>query len=1076
MASIISVAKRGAGIALAAALALAAFGAVGAYSADAAEDSPYLYAKSISAQDASDDARVERVDDAVAAVAIESAQLDSGAKQQVGIVLNDEDAVLASLSLAVSSAAAGGPAFDSNDAELSGSAALVSFSDLPEGTYYVSAVRFTLEGGGTVFEQIFELDEANLFTVSAQASAGAGDVRVAAFDLDATGSLTNESELAATVEAAASEAIEAYEADPVASQAAAAVAAVNALGSQGGVVLRSASSASGLATTATTKTSVVKTAVRAASGDPSKYRFVVALDPGHGGSDPGAVNGLYNEDALNWKIAQACATYLRKYENTDVYITRGQNEYVGLQERVTRAKANGAQVFISLHLNSSTNSSANGVEVYYPINSSYLYGETHLMGQKTAQEILNRLAALGFTNRGIKTRTTTNNSRYADGSLADYYGVIYHSRTRGIPGLIVEHAFISNGWDVNFVNNNISRIGKADAEGIAAAYGLDYGYWWDDNGTWKYWNGSRYLASCWLGRANTWYYFDANSKPATGLRKIGGVWYYFNKTSFAMERGWVLDGSKWYYGRSDGAMRASWSMQPGWLGLDAWYYFDPSANGHPAKSGFFTADGKRYFADSDCRMKTGWIKSGSTWHYAESSGALVKGWRYLDAWYFFDPANANYPAKTGLFAVDGKQYYADSNCRLVTNRQITVNGKKYQADKNGELTEIGVGVKNGWVKDAKGWHYYKNNVAQSGWIALDAWYYLDPSDATHPAKTGFFTADGKRYFADANCRMQTGWILSGGKWYYAEPSGALASGWKGLDAWYYFDPADVNRAAKTGFFSVGGKRYYADANCRMRAGWIKSGSTWHYAESSGALASGWKYLDAWYYLDPSHANHPAKTGFFTVGGTRYYADANCRLVVSRSFTVGGLSYVADSSGAIGGDYPIMGASGTTAAKMAAAYRSSGRAYPSGTYSSKGAPTIDKFCQILYEEANAEGVRAEVVFSQIMLETGWLQFGGDVKAWQCNFGGLGATGGGNPGLTFLNVRTGIQAQVQHLKAYASTAPLNKTCVDPRFGYVSRGSAPTVVLLGIPDNPQGLGWAATQGYGQRIINIINGYGLV
>ena len=166
----------------------------------------------------------------------------------------------------------------------------------------------------------------------------------------------------------------------------------------------------------------------------------------------------------------------------------------------------------------------------------------------------------------------------------------------------------------------------------------------------------------------------------------------------------------------------------------------------------------------------------------------------------------------------------------------------------------------------------------------------------------------------------------------------------------------------------------------------------------------------------------------------------------------------------------MGASTVNAAQMAAYYRSSGKTFPADIYASKGAANIDEFCKIVVEEAAAEGVRAEVLFAQICLETGFLQFGGDVQATQCNFGGLGATGGGVAGNIFPDVRTGIRAQVQHLKAYASTEPLKQTCVDERFKYVARGCAPYVEWLGIPDNPTGKGWAAAKGYGYNLIRMI------
>ena len=74
----------------------------------------------------------------------------------------------------------------------------------------------------------------------------------------------------------------------------------------------------------------------------------------------------------------------------------------------------------------------------------------------------------------------------------------------------------------------------------------------------------------------------------------------------------------------------------------------------------------------------------------------------------------------------------------------------------------------------------------------------------------------------------------------------------------------------------------------------------------------------------------------------------------------------------------------------------------------------------------------------MLETGWLQYGGDSGASQFNFAGIGTTGGGVAGVSYPDVRTGIRAQVQHLKAYACEEALNQDCVDTRFDLVTRGS--------------------------------------
>ena len=166
-------------------------------------------------------------------------------------------------------------------------------------------------------------------------------------------------------------------------------------------------------------------------------------------------------------------------------------------------------------------------------------------------------------------------------------------------------------------------------------------------------------------------------------------------------------------------------------------------------------------------------------------------------------------------------------------------------------------------------------------------------------------------------------------------------------------------------------------------------------------------------------------------------------------------------------YSIMGTPFVSASDLASYYKKKvgGSTYPSAVYSSFGAPSIDEFCSIVSEEARAEGVHPEVVFCQSMIETGWLRFGGSVKAEQCNFAGIGAVSTSASGTSFPDVRTGVRAQVQHLKAYASLSPLNKACVDPRFNLVERGCAPLLTDL---DGR----WAVPgDGYGNRIYRLVS-----
>jgi hypothetical protein len=128
------------------------------------------------------------------------------------------------------------------------------------------------------------------------------------------------------------------------------------------------------------------------------------------------------------------------------------------------------------------------------------------------------------------------------------------------------------------------------------------------------------------------------------------------------------------------------------------------------------------------------------------------------------------------------------------------------------------------------------------------------------------------------------------------------------------------------------------------------------------------------------------------------------------------------------------------------------------------PTISlsqakKIAKTYMEEANAEGVNYDVAFSQMCLETGFLRYGGTVLPGQNNFCGLGVLNKRTKGFSFHNLRMGIRAHIQHLKAYASNGKLRYTVVDPRFRFVKRGSITDV-------NGLSGRWATDKHYGKKI----------
>lgn len=164
---------------------------------------------------------------------------------------------------------------------------------------------------------------------------------------------------------------------------------------------------------------------------------------------------------------------------------------------------------------------------------------------------------------------------------------------------------------------------------------------------------------------------------------------------------------------------------------------------------------------------------------------------------------------------------------------------------------------------------------------------------------------------------------------------------------------------------------------------------------------------------------------------------------------------------------IMGKAQATAQQMALFCRSKNSA-PQLTSCS-----LEQLAEMFIEEGEAEGVRGDVAFAQSLHETGYFKFDGIVLPTQNNYAGIGALNGNATGqaASFPDPRTGVRAQIQHLKAYASTEALVNECVDPRFSLVARGVAPYVEWLGAADNPQGCGWAVPgAGYGANIVKLL------
>ncbi|GAB4365439.1 MAG: hypothetical protein Kow00121_01950 [Elainellaceae cyanobacterium] len=115
-----------------------------------------------------------------------------------------------------------------------------------------------------------------------------------------------------------------------------------------------------------------------------------------------------------------------------------------------------------------------------------------------------------------------------------------------------------------------------------------------------------------------------------------------------------------------------------------------------------------------------------------------------------------------------------------------------------------------------------------------------------------------------------------------------------------------------------------------------------------------------------------------------------------------------------------------------------------SYNPEGLAQFPDLPKLYREEAEIEGVNYDLAFSQMCVETQFLHFPGSSTLEQNNFAHLG-TGNSLEAATFSSTRIGVRAQIQHLKAYASTEPFVQAIVDPRFPYIRRGIAPTISQL-------------------------------
>ena len=151
------------------------------------------------------------------------------------------------------------------------------------------------------------------------------------------------------------------------------------------------------------------------------------------------------------------------------------------------------------------------------------------------------------------------------------------------------------------------------------------------------------------------------------------------------------------------------------------------------------------------------------------------------------------------------------------------------------------------------------------------WWYACADGSTY-LKGGWFTINGHDYQFGPSGYMATGFLKrTSGEWVYADSDGALVSGWvKDGGQWYYLDP--VTKVMATGWVADRGSWYYLTGSGAMAIGWVNDGGTWYFLNASGKMATGWvKDRGTWYYLAPSGA---MLTGTQVINGRTYVFDAN----------------------------------------------------------------------------------------------------------------------------------------------------------------------------------------------------------
>lgn len=213
------------------------------------------------------------------------------------------------------------------------------------------------------------------------------------------------------------------------------------------------------------------------NSDQTKKEFTIAVDAGHGGKDPGAMGNKLKEKDLTLAVAKKLKTELSKDFN--VIMTRDGDVFISLSERSKIANRAKADFFISLHINSSASSKAEGMEIFYFSKKSSPYAEKiaayeNSFGDKYGEKTTNIAQIMGELAYNKNMEKSINIADPLNSSLARRLNM----KDRGIhggnfavlrgfngPGMLVELGFISNPNEARKLSKDINQ--KVMAEEIA---------------------------------------------------------------------------------------------------------------------------------------------------------------------------------------------------------------------------------------------------------------------------------------------------------------------------------------------------------------------------------------------------------------------------------------------------------------------------------------------------------------------------------------------------------------------------------------------------------------------------------